>query len=451
MRAIARKDRKRKADDPLKATTYRLRKRTVPPQRIERYKKDHHITDDTAISEAGMLKRNADFTFANGDTGLATPSDLSCDETPRSSLLDGSPIHASPLVPYKPLGKSTPTCCVDCETWMSITSGTPPRLPLSQQLCDQMSNVNPSLGVPRLVEHAYSDRNLCCSAREYVELLQSLVSTFYGSGLVNANAAFYQHTIHCQIMAFRNTDDEGTLECCLPVSEAHGVFFPCHSNSWSNQLTHRLMDIFERILNKNEKIDRIIARIHQFSAKVCVEKTLLSPPSFQTVVDTTSRYKLALRDRACVCHMCNTLPQLLTSETLIVASCLDALSPAEMAPIKCHSWYKRIEEMTQKWLRGRDDFNLLHSFYRLRELRARLAHYDEAVGLQISCADDEIAIEEPNRIFARVVRQTRVLERHFERAWELEKEIHESQDTHASDWRQFYRDGRASLERWRIC
>lgn len=107
--------------------------------------------------------------------------------------------------------------------------------------------------------------------------------------------------------------------------------------------------------------------------------------------------------------------------------------------------------MTQKWLRGRDDFNLLHSFYRLRELRARLAHYDEAVGLQISCADDEIAIEEPNRIFARVVRQTRVLERHFERAWELEKEIHESQDTHASDWRQFYRDGRALLERWRIC
>ncbi len=99
MRAIARKDRKRKADNPLKATTYRLRKGTVPPRRIERYKKDHHITDDTTISEAGMLKRDADFTFANGDTDLATPFDLGY-ETPHSSVLDGSPIHASPLIPY---------------------------------------------------------------------------------------------------------------------------------------------------------------------------------------------------------------------------------------------------------------------------------------------------------------------------------------------------------------
>ncbi len=72
-------------------------------------------------------------------------------------------------------------------------------------------------------------------------------------------------------------------------------------------------------------------------------------------------------DRACVCHMCNTVSQLLTFETFIVASCLDALSLAEMAPIKCHSWYKRIEEMTQKWLRGGNNFSSLHSFYRLRE------------------------------------------------------------------------------------
>ncbi len=63
MRAIARKDRKRKAEDPLKATTYRLRKRAVPPQRIERYKKDHHVTDETEISEAGILKRLTGFAF----------------------------------------------------------------------------------------------------------------------------------------------------------------------------------------------------------------------------------------------------------------------------------------------------------------------------------------------------------------------------------------------------
>lgn len=55
MRAIVRRDRKRKADDSSKAATYRLRKRTVPPQRIERYMKDHRITDETTISEAGIL------------------------------------------------------------------------------------------------------------------------------------------------------------------------------------------------------------------------------------------------------------------------------------------------------------------------------------------------------------------------------------------------------------
>jgi len=63
MRAIVRKDRKRKAKDPLKPTSYRLRGRTAAPQRIERYKKDHHIADDTAISEAGILKRLTSFAF----------------------------------------------------------------------------------------------------------------------------------------------------------------------------------------------------------------------------------------------------------------------------------------------------------------------------------------------------------------------------------------------------
>lgn len=55
MRAIIRKGRKRKAEEPSQAPTYRLRKRTVPPQRIERYMKDHRITDETTISEAGIL------------------------------------------------------------------------------------------------------------------------------------------------------------------------------------------------------------------------------------------------------------------------------------------------------------------------------------------------------------------------------------------------------------
>ena len=53
MRAIVRKDLKRKADDSFKATIFRLRKRPVPPQRIERYKRRHAISDETTISDAG--------------------------------------------------------------------------------------------------------------------------------------------------------------------------------------------------------------------------------------------------------------------------------------------------------------------------------------------------------------------------------------------------------------
>ena len=65
MRAIVRKDLKRKAKDPLRPSSFRLRGRPVPKQKIERYEKDKG--------------------FAAGDllTDEATPSAISC-ETPRS-------------------------------------------------------------------------------------------------------------------------------------------------------------------------------------------------------------------------------------------------------------------------------------------------------------------------------------------------------------------------------
>jgi len=348
MRAIARKDRKRKADDPFKATTYRLRKRTVPPQRIERYKKDHHITSETSISEAGMLKCIATFTLAKDDIGLATPSDLSC-ETPQSLMLSDSPTLTSPPMPYKPSNYSPLICSVGCEAWASINLGkwktfdpkvlsapiskTPPGLPLSLQLCDQMSNANPSLSVPLLVEYA------CCSVPELVELLQSLVTKLCGYGLVTYNADFYQHTIYYQhticyqIMGFGNTDYEGPIEGRLPVPEAHGRLFKPDFDSWSNQLTNQLMDIYKHILDKNQNIDRIVARIDRFLAAICVEKNVITP-LLQTVVDTADSYKLALGYRACGCRVCESLPQLLTFETVR----RDVLSLLNMAPINHHYW-----------------------------------------------------------------------------------------------------------------
>lgn len=52
MRAIVRKDLKRKAEDPFKATVFRLRKRLVPLDKIERYRKEHGITERTIMSDA---------------------------------------------------------------------------------------------------------------------------------------------------------------------------------------------------------------------------------------------------------------------------------------------------------------------------------------------------------------------------------------------------------------
>ena len=65
MRAIVHKDLKRKAEDPLRPSAFRLRGKPVPKNKIERYEKDKGWLDDDL------------------DPLEATPSIISC-ETPRS-------------------------------------------------------------------------------------------------------------------------------------------------------------------------------------------------------------------------------------------------------------------------------------------------------------------------------------------------------------------------------
>ena len=65
MRAIVNKDLKRKAEDPLRPSAFRLRGKPVPKHKVERYEKDKGLSND-------------DF-----DPLAATPSVISCD-TPRS-------------------------------------------------------------------------------------------------------------------------------------------------------------------------------------------------------------------------------------------------------------------------------------------------------------------------------------------------------------------------------
>lgn len=142
---------------------------------------------------------------------IATPSDLSC-ETPRPTVLSGSPVLPAPLVLYKPLRKSTPTFCVNCKTCLAITSDIPSKSPLCIQICDQILSVYPLFAVARLMPHVDSDRHSCYSARKVMELLQPLITNSNGSGLVEDNAVFFQY---CYIMAFWKPDTEGPLECYL--------------------------------------------------------------------------------------------------------------------------------------------------------------------------------------------------------------------------------------------
>jgi len=414
MRAIARKDRKRKTEDPLKATTYRLRKRMVPPQRIERYKRDHHITDETAISEAGMLKRITSLAFANGNIGLATPSDLSC-ETPRSLVLSDSPIHAPPPAPYEPLTSSFRTSCVHCEAWIAGIAGIhdylyvfDPKIlsnPSSEapssgpQLYHQMSNANLSLSVPSLASHAHPHSNAYCLPPTYVKLLQSLVSKLgkyvFSTNTNESLAVFNQHSIDYYLRFLRDPGQRYTSCGRLPTPEAGQNLVP--SSHW---MFHRLEDRLIQAVFESKGIYMGIARIHQFLTEFCIARTAMSSfvytveafalPPFQTLVDTADSYKLALGDRACGCHVCGLLPQLLTFETFIEAFQLDALSPARMtSTIDSQYWFRRVREMTQAWLRAPDNVLVSHSFCHLSVARATVTLDERAVASMTSHEDDE--------------------------------------------------------------
>ena len=56
MKAIFRKDLKRKADDPLRPSTFRVRGRPVPQPKIDRYKRDQGFSEDLAtVIDAGKV------------------------------------------------------------------------------------------------------------------------------------------------------------------------------------------------------------------------------------------------------------------------------------------------------------------------------------------------------------------------------------------------------------
>lgn len=111
MAAIVLKDLKRKAEDPNRSSTFRLRGNPVPEQKIERYKSARGICEGSAFAaNAGISNLPTQVVHAS-HMAVATPSDISC-ETPRPiggspmPILDPSP---SPLSNYEPPNGERPS------------------------------------------------------------------------------------------------------------------------------------------------------------------------------------------------------------------------------------------------------------------------------------------------------------------------------------------------------
>jgi len=67
-----------KAEDPFRVTTFRLRKRLVPTENIERYRKDHSFFEEAIMPDAGMPINKGRSTVAlNNLLTVTTPSDVS--------------------------------------------------------------------------------------------------------------------------------------------------------------------------------------------------------------------------------------------------------------------------------------------------------------------------------------------------------------------------------------
>ena len=82
MKAIVCKELKRKAEDPLKLSSFRVRGKPVPPSKIARYKKSSGKEDETTSFSAGEVL--GILHWISSLKKLATPSDISC-ETPENS------------------------------------------------------------------------------------------------------------------------------------------------------------------------------------------------------------------------------------------------------------------------------------------------------------------------------------------------------------------------------
>ncbi len=371
MRAIVRKDLKRKAEDPFRATIFRLRKRLIPTEKIERYRRDHGLIEGTIMSDGGTRTSIVRGVVALANfLNVATPSDLSC-ETPvpitvddherpsqvehqPSELQDAHMQSASP--PHAPDPAYEALTAVDVNLHEQPTSRTstprePPILTLDSDvkalsLDEARGSLSPEIDAQfPLDQKHYSS---------FVEFLKPLMAQLRKHGLLallvgpnDSSAEFYRRGFMIYIQEFRYHVDKPQTLNQSSISTEVRICASSSSKSCSNWLFSRLEMVYtdisiggdgcrsydgrDGLVTLFAKLDSFMSGFDTENPKVwsCIGRSGLWQFFRQArVAFTCENYRAALGRRACSCFMCLKLPTLLNFYNTIEAFQLYAVAEA---------------------------------------------------------------------------------------------------------------------------
>lgn len=365
MRAIVRKDLKRKAEDPFRATIFRLRKRLIPTEKIERYKRDHGLVEGTIMSDGGTpisIVRGV-VALANF-LNVATPSDLNC-EMPAPLLMDNR--ESSSEIEHQSLDlddadmQSTnhpqaPATACEALTAMAVS--------LFEEIISRSPSpiVSPALTSLNLDEARGSmppedDANPSLDKKRYslyVELLQPLMTQLRRHGLLcllirpnDSPADFYRHGFIDYTQEFRHFDDTPWTFIQPSTSTGSGLYASSSFEFWSSWLVSRLKVVYTKISIGGEGLRSyagenglvpLFAQVCSFMygfdienprIRSCIGRSGLWLFFRQArVAFTCESYRAALGHRGCSCFMCSKLPKLLEFYNTIEAFQLYAVAEA---------------------------------------------------------------------------------------------------------------------------
>ncbi len=369
MRAIVRKDLKRKAEDPFRATIFRLRKRLIPTEKIERYRREHGLVEGTIMSDGGVLKCIVcSFVALANLLNVVTPSDLSCEtpvpvtvddlESPSqvehqpSELQDAHMQSMSPPHALDPVSEASTAFAVNRHEQIIPRTPTPRESPVltldpdvkALSLDEARGSLSPEIDAqfPLDREHYFS----------YVDFLKPLMAQLQKHGLLallvgpnDSPEEFYRRGFMDYIQEFRYHVDESRTLNQSSISTEVRISASTSSDFGSNWLCSRLELLYTEIhiggdafrsYDGKDGLVTLFANLDSFmygfdtenpEVRSCIGRSGLWQFFRQArIAFTCDNYRAALGSRACTCFM--KLPALLEFYHTIEAFQLYAVAEA---------------------------------------------------------------------------------------------------------------------------